>query len=153
MWLIIYSFIVLKTDYENYALQINCQNIDESSHQEVINLLIRNTCWPYQNKDFLKLRHIEKDFFHVALVYGYFFLTKTSDFVELQIDYLEELGLYVDNFVKQEKCDDGIGRPDCDTGIIDGTIDEICSFDFENFILNVEEFLQTFIDLLFNMFQ
>ena len=82
-----------------------------------------------------------------------FFLTKNSDFVELQIDYLEELGLYVDNlrFVTQENCDDGIGRPDC--GITDESIGEICSFDFENFILNVEAFLQTSIDFLFNMFQ
>ena len=82
-----------------------------------------------------------------------FFLTKNSDFVELQIDYLEELGLYVDNlrFVTQENCDDGIGRPDC--GITDGTIGEICSIDFEKFILNVEAFLQTALDVLFNMFQ
>lgn len=84
-----------------------------------------------------------------------FFLTKNSDFVELQIDYLEELGLYVDNlrFVTQENCDDGIGRPDCDAGITDEAIGEICSFDFENFILNFEAFLQTSIDVLFNMFQ
>ena len=38
-----------------YALQVNCQNIDESSHQEVINLLVRNTCWANQNKGFLKV--------------------------------------------------------------------------------------------------
>ena len=49
------SITVLKTDYENYALQVNCQNIDESSHQEVINLLVRNTCWSNQNKGFLKV--------------------------------------------------------------------------------------------------
>jgi len=56
LWLIItVSITVLKTDYENYALQVNCQNIDESSHQEVINLLVRNTCWSNQNKGFLKV--------------------------------------------------------------------------------------------------
>ena len=84
-----------------------------------------------------------------------FFSTKNSDFVELQIDYLEELGLYVDNlrFVTQKNCDDGIGRPDCNVGITDEAIGEICSFDFDNFILNVEAFLQTFIDVLFNIFQ
>lgn len=78
-----------------------------------------------------------------------------SDFVELQIDYLEELGLHVDNlrFVRQENCDDGIGRLDCEAEVTDEAIGEICSFDFDNFILNVEAFLQTFIDVLFNIFQ
>ena len=49
-WLMISSFSVLKTDYENYTLVVSCQNIDESSHREVIYMLNRNTCWPYQNK-------------------------------------------------------------------------------------------------------
>ena len=69
-----------------------------------------------------------------------------SDFVELQIDYLEELGLYVDNlrFVRQDNCGDGIGRPDCEAGVTDKAIGEICSFDFENFIGEVEVFFSNF---------
>merc|ERR1719284_1134690 len=115
---IINNYQVLKTDYENYTLVVSCQNIDESSHREVIYMLNRNTCWPYQNKDF----------------------------VELQIDFLEELGLYVDNlrFVRQENCDDGIGRPDCDANleVKNDTINEISeTFDFEDIIINIEEFL------------
>ena len=62
-----------------------------------------------------------------------------SDFVELQIDYLEELGLHVDNlrFVRQENCDDGIGRLDCEAEVTDEAIGEICSFDFESFIADI----------------
>ena len=78
------------------------------------------------------------------------------DFVELQIDFLEELGLYVDNlrFVRQENCDDGIGRPDCEANPEFGNNgnSEITSFDFEDIIVNIEEFLQTSIDNLFNLF-
>ena len=72
------------------------------------------------------------------------------DFVELQIDFLEELGLYVDNlrFVRQENCDDGIGRPDCEANPefgndINKEISEITSFG---------GFIQTSIDHLFNLF-
>ena len=78
------------------------------------------------------------------------------DFVELQIDFLEDLGLYVDNlrFVRQENCDDGIGRPDCETNPefgndINNEISEATSFDFDDII---GEFLQTSIDHLFNLF-
>ena len=86
-----------------------------------------------------------------------FFFTKISDFVELQIDFLEELGLYVDNlrFVRQENCDDGIGRPDCEANleVTNDTIDEISeTFEFEDIMLSIEDFLQNSIDHLFNMF-
>merc|ERR1712131_160238 len=119
------NYQVLKTDYENYALEVSCQNIDESSHKEVINMLIRNSCWLHQNKDF----------------------------VELQIDYLGKLGLYVDNirFVRQEDCDDGIGRLECDSSSVtleENNIDLV----LEDIIEEFENCLQTFLDLLFNIF-
>ena len=89
---------------------------------------------------------------------GSFFIDEffKLDFVELQIDFLEELGLYVDNlrFVRQENCDDGIGRPDCEANPEFGNNETsgITSFDFEDIIVNIEEFLQTSIDHLFNLF-
>ena len=93
------------------------------------------------------------------VVFVVFLLTKNSDFVELQIDFLEDLGLYVDNlrFVRQENCDDGIGRPDCDANLevandIINENSEISSFDFEDLLVGVEDFFQTSIDHLFNMF-
>ena len=80
------------------------------------------------------------------------FYSQKLDFVELQMDYLEELGLYVDNlrFIRQENCDDGIDRPDCEAN---AEITEICSFDFENFVSDFEAFFQSFIDFLFNIFK
>ena len=76
-----------------------------------------------------------------------------SDFVELQIDYLEELGLYVDNlrFVRQDDCDDGIGRLDCEAGGTDEAIGEICSFNYESFIAGMEVFFRISIDILFDI--
>ena len=72
---------------------------------------------------------------------------------------MEELGLFVDNirFVRQEDCDDGIGRPDCseDTTVFQDPEDSEKTFELEieEIIEEFENFLQTSIDLLFNMFQ
>ena len=57
--------------------------------------------------------------------------------------------------MRQENCDDGIGRPDCDANleVNNDTINEISeTFDFEDIIINIEEYLQNSIDHLFNMF-
>ena len=56
--------------------------------------------------------------------------------------------------MRQENCDDGIGRPDCEANLeVNDTIGEISeTFDFEDIIINIEEYLQNSIDRLFNMF-
>ena len=58
--------------------------------------------------------------------------------------------------MRQENCDDGIGRPDCeaDLEVNNDAINEISeTLDFEDIIINIEEFLQNSIDYLFYMFQ
>jgi len=80
---------VIETDYDNYALVSFCEDIDDDSHKETLYILVRSqSCWANLNKDF----------------------------VENKLDYMEDLGLYIDNmrYISQENCDDGIVRPQCD---------------------------------------
>ena len=50
MRLIIHFDSVLKTDYENYALVGSCYNIDESTHKEILYVLVRSkACWANRN--------------------------------------------------------------------------------------------------------
>ena len=74
--------------------------------------------------------------------------------MELQIDYLEELGLYVDNlrFVRQEDCDDGIGRPDCgiSSDVSENLEDPKDIFEFEEIVEKIADYLHDSFDVFFN---
>ena len=77
-----------------------------------------------------------------------------SDFVENKLDYMEDLGLYIDNMrlISQENCDDGIVRPQCDGNDTSGNQEMIVWFEnaFENFAQNL---FYAFIDFLFYILQ
>jgi len=45
------NYRVIKTDYDNYALVGSCYNIDDSSHREILYVLVRSkSCWANRNK-------------------------------------------------------------------------------------------------------
>ena len=64
---------------------------------------------------------------------------------------MEELGLYVDNlrFVRQEDCDDGIGRPDCG---IHSDVSENSEEPEDTFNVEVEEIIEKIADFLHDSF-
>ena len=77
-----------------------------------------------------------------------------SDFVEKKLDYMEDLGLYIDNmrYVSQENCNDGIARPQCDGNDTSNNQGAIIWFEdaFENFAQNL---FYAIIDFLFYLLQ
>ena len=77
-----------------------------------------------------------------------------SDFVENKLDYMEDLGLYIDNmrYISQENCDDGIVRPQCDGNDTSSNHKAIIWLEntFENFAQNL---FYAIIDFLFYLLQ
>ena len=77
-----------------------------------------------------------------------------SDFIEKKLDYMEDLGLYIDNmrYISQENCDDGIVRPQCDGKNTSDNQDAIVWLEnaFENLAQNL---FYAFIDFLFYILQ
>jgi len=115
------NYRVIKTDYDNYALVGSCYNTGESSHIEVLYVLVRSkSCWADRNKDF----------------------------IEKEVDMLSDVGLFTDNLreVSQSNCDDGIQRPVCDGGDI--AVPDMTWF-LEEFDYFIEYVLSALIDCLF----
>ena len=77
-----------------------------------------------------------------------------SDFVENKLDYMEDLGLYIDNmrYISQENCDDGIVRPQCDGNDTSNHQSAIIWLEnaFENFAQNL---FYAIVDFLFYLLQ
>ena len=77
-----------------------------------------------------------------------------SDFIEKKLDYMEDLGLYIDNmrYISQENCDDGIVRPQCDGKDTSENKEAIILLEnvFENLAQNL---FYAFIDFLFYILQ
>ena len=77
-----------------------------------------------------------------------------SDIVENKLDYMEDLGLYIDNmkYISQENCDDGIVRPQCDGTDKSNHQAAIIWLDnaFENFAQNL---VYAIVDFLFYLLQ
>lgn len=77
-----------------------------------------------------------------------------SDFVEKKLDYMEDLGLYIDNmrYISQENCDDGIVRPQCDGNDTSDNHEAVICLEnaFENLAHNL---FYAFIDFLFYILQ
>ena len=77
-----------------------------------------------------------------------------SDFVENKLDYMEDLGLYIDNmrYISQENCDDGIVRPQCDGNDTSNNQAAIIWLEnaFENFAQNL---FYAIVDILFYFLQ
>ena len=81
-------------------------------------------------------------------------LKMNSDFVENKLDYMEDLGLYIDNmrYISQENCDDGIVRPQCDGNDTSSNQEAIIWLEnaFENFAQNL---FYAIVDFLFYLLQ
>ena len=64
------SFLVVKTDYDNFAFVTACYPLSESTTKQVVYVLVRSKkCWAEHNKDF----------------------------IELELDKLSDLGFYTGN--------------------------------------------------------
>ena len=76
------------------------------------------------------------------------------DFVEDKLEYMEDLGLNINNmrYISQENCYDGIERPQCAGDDTSDNDDALISFEnaFENFF---QYLFFTFVDFLFFIIQ
>ena len=125
MRLIIHSDSVFKTDYDNYALVGSCYNIDESTHKEILYVLVRSkACWADRNKgnaltSTFTVHKLQTITYSITVIHysEISFIIFQIEFINEQLNFLEEIGLYTGNMrdVSQDKCEgDGIDRNLCD---------------------------------------